>query len=235
MKRFLKFIFLSTILFLYKGEVKAQSAAHLTIQTLINYPDTAYYGLMVQPTIIVTNTGNAPFQGVINIGLSRDSNSFQYLYSNSNVVILVPGDTVSFTGGPAGSTSYTFDSSFYRVGNNVVVVWPVTTAFVAVDTLHTSVYFTINMIQGVQEKEGIEGLVFYPNPVRDYIKLYAPRTLLEYVRIMDLSGRLILSKDIGQENETRIPLEAIQPGVYLLEVDGANNTRTFLRFVKVND
>ena len=235
MKRFLKLILLSTIICFSSVEVKAQVAAHLTIQALINYPDTAYNGLTVQPTIIVTNTGNAPFQGVINIGLSTDSSSFQYLYSNSNAVLLVPGDTVQFTGGPAGTNGYTFDSTFYRVGNNVVVVWPVTTAFVAVDTLHTNVYFTINQIQSIQEKEGIRGLIAYPNPASDYIFLSAPFTKLEYVRIIDLSGREIVTHDAGNNNKTRIPIDRLAPGLYVLEVKGALNTRTFIRFVKVNE
>lgn len=216
-------------------KVKAQVAAHLTIQTLINYPDTAYNGLTVQPTIIVTNTGNAPFQGVINIGLSRDSVSFQYLYSNNNPVLLIPGDTVQFTGGPAGTNGYTFDSTFYRVGNNVVVVWPVTTAFVAVDTLHTNVYFTINQIQSVHEKEGISGLLAYPNPASDYLLLYAPSTQLEYVRIIDLSGREILTQEAGSNNKTRIPIDRLVPGLYILEVRSTLNLRTFIRFVKVID
>ncbi len=232
MKRLLRLILITLLVSISTAEVHAQ--VKLTIQSLYNYPDTAYNGLSIQPVIIVKNTGNVPFQGVVQIAVGLDSSTIQYLYSSNNVVSILPNDTVSFVGGPAGSTTYTFDSTFYRVGHNVVVVWPVSSAFVLVDTLHTNVYFTINQLQGIRENEEIKGLVAYPNPAIDYIQLYSPEISLEYVRVYDLSGRTILNHPVSDGNETRIPIDAIQPGIYIMEVESSKKTKSLLRFVKVN-
>ncbi len=232
MKRLLQYILLSA--FICLSTVDSNAQVRLSVQSLYNYPDTAYNGLSITPVIIVKNTGNVPFQGVIQIAVGLDSATVQYLYSGSNVVSILPNDTVSLIGGPGGSTTYTFDSSFYRVGNNVVVVWPVSSAFLLVDTLHTNVYFTLNQIQSIRENDGIKGLIAYPNPAIDYIQLYSPEITLEYVRIYDLSGRTILNLPANDGNDTRIPIEAIQPGVYIIEVESSKKTRSLLRFVKVN-
>jgi hypothetical protein len=231
MKRLLIRIILALSLF---GGVKAVNAqAHLVIESLINYPDTAYHGLNVPLSAVIKNIGNTPFQGTLQLVFTTNGNpNFSYLYFNSGAVAnILPQDTAVLND-PQG---YTFDSTFYRLLGNVVVVWPYTTQLVDIDTFYTNVYFIANPFLGIRKYEGISDISVYPNPAGNWLQLDMIENNLESVRIIDLSGRAIRQYPPGQGPHTRIPLDGLPAGIYLLQVENSEKKQFVVRFVKLNE
>jgi len=66
---------------------------------------------------------------------------------------------------------------------------------------------------------GISALRIYPNPAKDYIKVSGLQTG-ETLRIFDLSGRVLLVKEVTKETEN-IAIDNLSAGMYLLKTGNA--------------
>ena len=214
--------------FLYP--LKSVGQIVLSIDTIINLPDTAYQGLTTSMVIIVRNSGNTPYQGALQVNIRADSLPTQYLYYSQNPnFILLPGDTASLTTGGAG---FTFDSSHFKTGNNVVVVWPYSTQAITFAFFTTSVYFKANVFAGLPSQPGIKKLKVYPNPGKEIVVIESPLDNLEGVRILDLSGRLITEVKQLNVSSWQLPIAGLKPGCYLLEVIATDDKRSIIKLVK---
>mgnify|MGYP002152219187 CR=1 FL=1 len=56
----------------------------------------------------------------------------------------------------------------------------------------------------------------YPNPARDYFTIESPAGI-EYVRVFDLGGRLVLSMRVD-DHRTQLPTVSMQNGLYIIQV-----------------
>jgi hypothetical protein len=226
MKRILSLWILLIGGFLYAGQARAQ--VHLSIDTLVNFPDTAYDGTIAPAYVIVHNYGNTPYQGPLQILLQADSLPAQYLNFNSTSITILPFDTAVLS--PGGSV-FVFDSAHFRTGNNVVVVWPYSTqSGINIDTFHTQVYFQ-HVAVGLASHPQIRNLQVYPNPANDFLIICSPDEELEGVRIMDISGKICRTERFGSHSTNRIPLSGLKPGCYLLEAFGGNNKRAMMKLM----
>lgn len=224
MKRIL--VLLALLLFFLPKE-KAEAQVHLRIDALVNFPDSANQGDIAFVTAIVQNVGNAPFQGMLSIAMINDS-TFDYLYQNAGFTFtILPGDTISLSP-PNG---YQFDSSVFRQGNNVVVVWPYTAQSIIADTMTKNVWFNANAVQPVPEIPGFEGLMVYPNPASSFIQIYSPKIPVEDVRIYSVEGKLLLEENLLFQNH-RLSLECLEPGAYHLELSNSNGNRSVIRLIR---
>jgi|GEM_PF-1983715 len=223
-----RLIYIGTLLFLFTaGKVTAQ--AHLRVSALINWPDTAYNGQILPIGATVENIGTAAYQGPLQIVLRTDSNIFSYIYYNQiTIFTLLPGDTLNFF--PPGG--YLFDSTVFRPGNNVVVVWPYTTQSINVDSTLESIFFINNTIQNTPEHPGIPNLKIYPNPSSDYTFISSPDIGLESVRIFNSTGQEILRQEGAASSRLTIQLSELPAGLYLLEILGSGFTRSSYRIIK---
>ncbi|MBL7923341.1 MAG: T9SS type A sorting domain-containing protein [Bacteroidia bacterium] len=224
MNRLLIFICLSVLL----SPAKLNAQAHLRVSSLVNWPDTVYANQILPVGAIVENIGTAAYQGPLQIVLETDS-AYTYLYYNqSNTVLILPGDTLSFF--PPGG--YLFDSTVFRPGNNVVVVWPYSAQAVVIDTFSVTTYFNPNQLQGLDDPRPIPGLSIYPNPASDMAFILSPETSLESVRIWDVMGQEMIFLSAGNSFRMELPLTGLPAGLYLLEITGSSGQRSSYRLLK---
>jgi hypothetical protein len=66
--------------------------------------------------------------------------------------------------------------------------------------------------------EGSVPLKFFPDPAGEHIQI-SNSTTGQVVRISDLNGRLVVQQQVTSEQEV-IDVQALQPGAYVLMVDG---------------
>jgi hypothetical protein len=194
----------------------AYSQSHLRVTSLINFPDTAFEGVIYPVQLIMTNTGAAPFQGPIQVLVKGDSaqQAGILFFDNSAQFTLLPGDTALLTANPSGTGGFTFDSTVFRPGNDIVVVWPYTTQMaVGIDSLFTAVYFVPLTDVGKYVREPMR---IYPNPFSGIINLdLDPAETVEQVRITDAMGKFIT---IANPSGRQLNLSFLDKGFYVLEV-----------------
>lgn len=221
---------LLVILFLMSAIGAQAQNAHLRIVSLINFPDTAYEGVSYPVQFVLKNVGPAAFQGPFQVILQADSGTEIFYFNQSPNFILLPNDTMILSPGN-GALGYYFSSSVYKTGNDVVVVWPYSTQMsVGIDTLYTAVYFIPTGTVSNGQELIKSGLSIFPNPFNDVIYLKpADGTMVESVRITDLFGREIYRN----ENATDlINLPEMQSGLYILELETADNRKVVLKILK---
>ncbi len=226
MKRLLYLLGLLTVL--CAGTLRAQP--HLRIQSLQNWPDTAWHNLVLPVGAVVENIGTAAYYGPIQVILKTDPTTFSYLYFNISFnVSLFPGDTVHLVP-PAG---YLFDSAVFKPGNNVVVVWPHSAQTnVLIDSSYTGLYFDVASFQGIDQPGGLPDLQIYPNPANEIARLKSPQVVVERVRIMDLTGREIKGLDGEGRHEMELPVFDLTAGIYLIEVYGGGGERSLYKLLR---
>ena len=220
-------LFLFTLVGAYNNNTQAQVL--LSIDTLINFPDTAILGQAYPVAIRVRNMGNTPYQGPLQIGLVSDS-AFTYLYFSSNpTVVILPNDTLTFYTNLNGAQGFVFDSSVFRSGNNVVVVWPYSSqSFVTVDSLTTNVY--VRYPTGFRDISFDKGVSLYPNPFENEINLTGAQIIdIERVRIFTLQGVKVVD---GKFTNKRMLLDWLKPGCYLLDAEIKNGQHLYRKIIK---
>lgn len=138
----------------------------------------------------------------------------------------------SFTSLPAG---------LYKV-NPVITGFTTYPALVGINgtSAPVSVVMVINgqTITGMHDdKPAFSALSMYPNPVSSQLNIAVEALAGTEVmlRVMDASGRVILSKQsLAQSGEARISLDVsnLEPGIYYVQMTGNNGLMTTGRFVK---
>jgi hypothetical protein len=158
--------------------------------------------------------------------------------------IYQPMDTlIKFVGGltytiPANTSinlflpnSYNFTPASYRNGSNVVVVWPVVSLGVLgfTDSLQTCVYFVpLNSTNEFTEDDAIS---VFPNPAEDYLTInVSSQKLIEGVRIIDISGRVVLSP--LWDDSQKIKVDMLSSGMYVLEITTKAKQKIRTQFVR---
>ena len=168
-------------------------------------------------------------QGPLQIGLMADS-AFTYLfYSNNPTNVILPNDTVTLYTTGAGMLGFVFDSSVFRLGNNVVVVWPYSNqGSVLIDSFVTDVY--INSTTGVKNISTDDNFHLYPNPFKDKIVFEGVSKFdIDRVRIFTLQGvKMIDEKQLNK----LIDLNRLNSGCYLLEAELKNGQYIYRKIVK---
>lgn len=226
MKRLLfTLCFASVLIGAYNNKLSAQ--VHLRIDSLINFPDTAFIGQGYQVAIRVKNIGNQPYQGPLQIGLMRDS-AFTYLYySNNSSNVILPNDTLTLS--TNGTFGFIFDSTIFRPGNNVVVVWPYSNqGQVLIDSLTTDVY--VNFVTGIKNILFDGNITFFPNPFKDEIAFAgAAKKVIEHVRIFTLQGVVVYDEKVFTKN---IKLDWLKSGCYLIDAQTREGKHLYRKIIK---
>ena len=224
MKRRLKQLIMLLALVMCTMTSKAQ-VPNLQIAALINFPDTVSTGDHIPVHVIVQNTGNTPYQGPLQIAMAAWGTT-TFLYFNSFPIIILPSDTVSLV----DTSGFIADSSFFRQGNNVVVVWPYSSQSITYTTTTVNVWYN-DLTVGIKEPQAIEHLQAYPNPVKDQLMIHSSSELIEGVRIWSVTGQLMQVSRHEGEADLQLSLQDLAPGYYTVELTSTTKHVSRLKII----
>jgi hypothetical protein len=164
----------------------------------------------------------------LQIGLMNDS-VFTFLYFNSNpAVVILPNDTLTLYTSSTGTQGFIFDSTVFRAGNNVVVVWPYSNQSIVIDSLTTNVY--VEFTTGIKDGPGQSNLTIYPNPFGNEIRIEGPGINdIDRVRIFSIQGEIILDK---KYDGSPIKSDWVEVGYYLMELKNKNGLSFYKKIMK---
>lgn len=78
------------------------------------------------------------------------------------------------------------------------------------------------------EQQYLNELTVYPNPFNDYINIDSSDVLLNAnVNIYDMTGKLIVSKNINRNDDFKIDTSSFSKGVYVLTIDKNGASKSF--------
>ena len=81
----------------------------------------------------------------------------------------------------------------------------------------------VNCIVGIEERVGDEGIMVYPNPFSDYIKILLPNSEGLYrIRIFNVMGDEIKNDSIHGVAELKVDMRAIPKGIYFIGIEQDN-------------
>ena len=123
-------------------------------------------------------------------------------------------DDIRFAGTPSGRINSIVIDSAYNVSS-------LATAFVNVD------FITISINENNQEE-----IKIYPNPADKQLNMEFKQPLNNgIINIKDISGKTVLTQQLGSENKLMIPLTNLAKGVYFVEIK-ADSVYQTIKFIK---
>lgn len=92
-----------------------------------------------------------------------------------------------------------------------------------ISSVEQSFTITVNATNGISDLEN--SMRIYPNPATDFIQveMHCP---IATVKLFTATGQLILVRNSVQATSIRIPTSALSPGVYVVQVQTADNNQT---------
>ena len=73
-------------------------------------------------------------------------------------------------------------------------------------------------------------LILFPNPAEDFIQIKYDYLIPENYSIIDINGRLIMSRIIFSENDLLIDVRDFEKGLYFIKLESNDGSNT-LKFV----
>lgn len=214
-----KFLFLFTIVVL-SFSVKAQNLPTLKVLSSVNnipiFPDTIYGNAVYTIYISIQNvsTNNLTYVNSPAIPFSvkalADSSFGSFtLYTDSTSFTLAPNDTFVV------QVIDTFPSGAFKLGNNVVVVWPSKSGglldFIADSTVTSTYYAGTSSIREYRNQK----LLIYPNPFNQSVKIdFNFEQRIDFY-VYDLSGRMLYQQPLEDNN---LDLSFLKEGIYFMEL-----------------
>lgn len=202
---------LSLLWGLFSLSANAQNV-NLRVDSILGIPDTVYPGQVVSYSVVLKNNGFIPYQGPLQLAMDNGQGQIAYLYFSATPVVVLPGSTYTVSG-----ATVTIDSSFFRPGGNVVVVWPYTSQLIQYTPKSFSTYVT-NGFQGIEEPSLAETIRIYPNPASSIVHISNENNTIERVRIFDLKGCVVFNKKYDQESLVELNIESWPVGLYSIEL-----------------
>jgi len=205
----------------------AQGTSTLYIDSLPGFPvlplDSAYEGQAYTFDIVLVNNTNTAINNA-SIEFNMKVDSISSIFFTSPAIGVQPGDTVSVP-----ITGFNFTQPQFKLGNNIVVVWPVVNGMVIpVDSIIVDVYFVpLSSVGNLDLAE--PAFRVYPVPAKNIIYFDAKQYQVEDVRIWTISGQQVLHELPRKSNAIDITLLA--PGIYILELQ-FNGIRTRQKFIR---
>lgn len=220
---------------LHVNSLKAQDTLSFTPNGLSGWPDTAFAGDSIPVGAFLKNYSDSTVfsdtlmvAGYVDTGLVVPF-SIPY-YQLLQVWQLAPGDSsfliipIAFRPGNQGGN--------FRVGNNVVVVWPIAlgSQFVTGDSIFANV-FLIDTLSSIGPDYPNADVRIYPVPSRGplYINSYHPNLRILSVVIRDATGREVYR---GENTSAPVDTESWASGIYTVETVLSNGTSSYYKIVR---
>ena len=209
------YFLLSFLLGLVSLNSNAQNAS-LRVDSIIGIPDTVFPGQIVSYSVILSNNGFIPYQGPLQLAMDNGQGQIAYLYFSATPVVVLPGSTYTISG-----STVTIDSSFFRPGGNVVVVWPYTSQLIQYIP-RTFTTYVVNNLQSIEEVPLTQSVSIFPNPTSDFIQINSVNRTIERVRIYDINGRLVYKEQNNNGASLFIYVGDLPIGIYSVELLSKN-------------
>lgn len=190
-------------------------------------PDTINLNDNYVHTLTIHNFDSVDFTGTIYLVAAIDSSgTLLSVDTVGSVFVSNLGwtDTVSITYTEAYNTL-----NGYKLGDNIVVVWPVAGTTAIRDSIRQNVY--IDNPASIQTLNNTnKDVLIYPNPFTNTIHLKGIHleNVLKQVRLFDVSGRMV---NIG-DSSLIINLKDVKAGVYFLELGFVDGIKQSYQLVK---
>jgi hypothetical protein len=208
------------------------SQTRMRIQSLIGMPANMQIGKHYNFKIVIKNIGNQSWTGKAAVLYKTDLDSaqtppsFMFYDTSSKPHTMQPGDTLVL------STSFKPESAHFRVGKNIVVIWPAA-MIGSPPVISDTTKLEIKGLSGVGiDEKNIESLIsIFPNPATDQIHLIYALKLneFEYVRIFNMLGEQMY---LSSTPIASIPTAEFKSGIYFIEIKFRNRHTAVYRFAK---
>jgi hypothetical protein len=90
-----------------------------------------------------------------------------------------------------------------------------------------SFVITCDSTTGIMNLNYSNEIIIYPNPTKDIVNIESQKLNIKSVRIMDLSGRIIIEKDNINKDNVQVHLFELSKGMYFIEVNFENTIRKY--------
>lgn len=227
MKKIIRFLIV--LVFLVQASKLSAQGVDLSVVSMTGFPTQAYYNQTYTFSAIIQNYGTSDYQGSLQLNFSvTNSNVTTDSLSFGSFQVNLPGnstDTIDVAG-------YSFDSTAFKMGGNVVVVWPVSNTGIQItvnDTFSTNI--EILGISGINDPYEVDFNAFlYPVPATNELFISLPRLEndIEHVRIMDALGR---QKFFSTRPTSFIDVSTFENGTYFIEVREKSGTIHLEKFL----
>ena len=214
---------------LFAGQTKAQDTLSIAAGgQIFNLPTFANYNDSATPYIYIKNVSTTSYSGYITFQIQVDSamsGSFDTVQTDSALVFLNPNDSFPI------SFFEIFTPLDYRVGGNIVVIWPSASNafFNNAPTMEDTVY--ILGFAGIENMWDGE-LTVYPVPFQHSLHIVLPpgHHVPEKIILRDVTGRVVFEAPYSEL--ANIP-ESISTGTYFLELQFRNARSKTARLMKM--
>ncbi len=227
MKNHLK-ISIAFVLLIFGGIANGQNLGiDSTSVNLNSLPDTINLNDNYTHTISVQNFSSTPLNGTIYLMGAIDS-------SGTLISIDTVGSVVVSNFGLNDTVGITYNETYdvpngYKLGTDIVVVWPVAAFGTTKDTLRKEIFID-NPISVNPIKANNDELIIYPNPFNNYIflKNLGVKNEVRQVRIFDVNGRIVYK----EQYNTVIKTEQFIKGLYFIEIEFFDNSKKYNKLIK---
>lgn len=192
------------------------------LQDTVSMNDTDSYYVWIK------NTGNSNFSGIITVITDVDStgtgSTLLQVDSVSFSAQLAPGDSIPFT----RTENYLFPGN-YRMGGNIVVIWPSSMTAPTTDSTVFQTVFVVggNMIAEISDDKNIR---IFPNPSHGNVSILSKghENDVRSIKLMDVSGRELIT----YRNTNMVSLEDYADGIYFLEVTFSDKSQKTFKIIR---
>ncbi len=198
----------------------------------ITLKDTAELGSIDSTArVYIQYSGNNTYNGSVYMNYMVNSGAVVNTCTTPQVTV-TPGAT--FQTGTTNGCVFSYDSTHFHLGSNIVVVWSSGNAIAPLDSFKRTVYLRLGAGAGISEHRNEFPFSFYPSLASNYIHIDLGNieTAPEKIRVLDVYGRemksIILSKS---DKKTSLDISSLASGVYFIEVRSGSRTST-KKFIK---
>ena len=196
---------------------------------LASLPDTINLNDNYTHHIVVQNKSATVLNGTIYLVAAVDTlDSLGTLLSIDTVgSIAVSNFGLNDTVGITYAENYNLANG-YKVGGNIVVVWPVANFGTTADSIKKFVY--INNSFSIDDYEKDNPIIIYPNPVGNelFIRFMEPKITVKQVRIYDVNGRIIYKDQF----KSKLNVSDFPKGIYILHLEMKDEKELHYKLIK---
>jgi type IX secretion system substrate protein len=191
-------------------------------------PDTINLNDNYIHNITVQNKSAVPLTGTIYLVAAIDSSGGALISIDTVGTRIVTNFGLNDTVGISYNEIYNVANG-YKTGGNIIVVWPVASFGVTVDTLRKYVTI-INAISVNEINKLYNNFSVYPNPSKNYIHInqYDKIKVVKRVRIFDVHGRMVYE----DEFKSKIDISTLSKGIYFLQLEMKNEEELYFKLIK---
>lgn len=206
--------------------------AQFTIDSVATYQtisdDSLFYGETLTMDVRVLYQSPTPFTGTIYLLGAVDTSLGIMSIDTMDIVPVVnlANDSVMMN-----FSEVVLPQEDYKLGGNIVVVWPVAETKATLDSFRTNIYVISPLTEVAENKDLYSEVLIAPNPFQNEInvKILNNNIDFDYVRIYTFEGKRVLSSAYFSR---KINVAPLPKGFYIIELITKKGERLRYKLVK---